>query len=131
MRGRKPEISADPEALTVGMKPPVWLSPDAKKEWCRVLPLLIQRQILTAGDLASFASYCAAVGQIIEAQRIIRKEGMTFLGASGPKKHPAVGIMNDAQTQARQLAAELGLTPVSRSRPTIRDDNGEDPLLDL
>jgi hypothetical protein len=49
MRGRKPEISADPEALTVGMKPPVWLSPDAKKEWKRVLPLPIQRQILTAG----------------------------------------------------------------------------------
>lgn len=128
MRGRKPELSADPEALTATTRPPVWLSRDAKGEWKRVLPLLIERRILTDADLATFASYCTAVGQMIEAQRIVRKEGMTFVGASGPKKHPAVSIMHDAQTQARQLAAELGLTPVSRSRPAIRDDANEDDL---
>lgn len=128
MRGRKPELSADPNALTAATKPPVWLSRDAKGEWKRVLPFLIERRVLTDADLATFASYCAAIAQIIEAQRIVRKEGMTFMGASGPKRHPAVGIMNDAQTQARQLAAELGLTPVSRSRPAIRDDAGGEDL---
>jgi phage terminase small subunit len=57
MRGRKPDITPDPEALTAGTKPPVWLSADAKKEWKRVLPILCARQILTA----------AAVARMIEA----------------------------------------------------------------
>jgi P27 family predicted phage terminase small subunit len=131
MRGRKPDITPDFKALTAETKPPVWLSKDAKAEWKRVLPLLIERQILTAGDLGAFASYCTAYGTMIEAQRILRKEGLTYLGTSGPKRHPATGILGDAQTALRQAAAELGLTPVSRSRPTIRDDDGEDPLLDL
>ncbi len=126
MRGRKPELTSDRDALTATLKPPVWLPKDGKAEWRRVLPLLVERRILTAGDLASFANYCAAVAQGIEAQRIIRREGMTFTGASGPKKHPAVSILNDAMTQSRQLAAELGLTPVSRARPTIRDDSSEE-----
>ena len=42
------------------------------------------------------------------------------------KRNPAVGIQSDAMTRARLLAAELGLTPVSRSRPAIRDDDPED-----
>ncbi len=117
MRGRKPELIPDQGALTAATKPRVWLSKEAKAEWKRVLPLIIPRRILTPADLATFASYCAAVGQMVDAQRILAREGLTFVGASGPKRHPAAGIMNDAQTQARQLAAELGLTPVSRSRP--------------
>ena len=53
---------------------------------------------------------------------------MTYLGASGPKKHPACGILNDAQTALRQAAGELGLTPVSRSRPAMRDGAEGDDL---
>ena len=48
----------------------------------------------------------------------------------GIKRNPAVGIQSDAMTRARLLAAELGLTPVSRSRPSIRDDGDDDSLLD-
>ncbi|WP_410824836.1 P27 family phage terminase small subunit, partial [Methylobacterium oryzisoli] len=61
-----------------------------------------------------------------EARRLIAREGMTFMGASGPKRHPAVGVMNEAMGLALRLAAELGLTPVSRSRPAIRDDEHDD-----
>jgi phage terminase small subunit len=35
-------------------------------------------------------------------------------------------MMNAAQTTARLAANELGLTPVSRSRPSIRDNNQDD-----
>ncbi len=48
------------------------------------------------------------------------------------KRNPAVGIQSDAMTRARLLAAELGLTPVSRSRPANPDDEeDEDDLSDL
>jgi P27 family predicted phage terminase small subunit len=132
MRGRKPDhILVDADAIEHA-KAPAWLPKDAKAEWRRVLPLLAARQVLTGADLMAFASYCAAVGQLIEAQKIVAREGLTFMGATGPKKHPAVAVMNDAQTQARLLAAELGLTPVSRSRPSIRDEGqGGDDASDL
>lgn len=130
MRGRKPELGTDPDALTTATKPPVWLSQPAKAEWKRVLPLIVERRVLANADLATFASYCTAVGQMVEAQRILVREGLTFNGPGGPKRHPATGILNDAQTQARQLAAELGLTPVSRSRPSIREDSPDDNSYD-
>jgi P27 family predicted phage terminase small subunit len=127
MRGRKPEISADPDALTATTKPPLWLSAPAKREWKKVLPFLIERRVLTEADLASFANYCAAVGQAIEAQRIISKEGITYTAPNGlSKQNAAVGVMQKAIVISRQLAAELGLTPASRSRPAIRDDDAED-----
>ncbi len=58
-------------------------------------------------------------------------EGHVIDTMNGLKRHPAVGIQSDAMTRARLLAAELGLTPVSRSRPTIREDaSDDDSLLD-
>lgn len=123
-RGRKPQsiVSGSSPIMTVPA-PPTWLSKDAKAEWRRVAPILIdERRTLTVADLATFTSYCVAVGRIAEAARIIAKEGLIM----GTRKHPAVAIENDSSTQARLLAAELGLTPVSRSRPAIRDEQVDD-----
>lgn len=128
MRGRKPEgIVAGSSPIEAVPTPANWLPKAAKAEWRRVASILItERKTLTLADLATFASYCAAVGMAADAARQVAKEGMTFMGASGPKKHPAVAIQLDAMTQARLLAGELGLTPVSRSRPSIRDDDSGD-----
>jgi phage terminase small subunit len=35
-------------------------------------------------------------------------------------------MQNQAMQTARQLAAELGLTPASRSRPAVRNDDKDD-----
>jgi phage terminase small subunit len=43
-------------------------------------------------------------------------------------KNPAVSIQADAMTRARLMAAELGCTPVSRSRPSVEDNDGDDDL---
>ena len=37
-----------------------------------------------------------------------------------------IRVQDKAMASARQMAAELGLTPVSRSRPAIRDDGDDD-----
>jgi len=105
---------------------PAILSKEAKAEWRRVAPLLVARHILTDADLGTLESYAIAIGTVREARRVIAAEGLTFMGASGPKRHPAVGVMNEAMGLALRLAAELGLTPVSRSRPSIRDDDRDD-----
>jgi P27 family predicted phage terminase small subunit len=59
-------------------------------------------------------------------QRIVAREGSVIQTDRGPRAHPAVRIQSDAMTRARLLAAELGLTPVSRNRPSIRNDESED-----
>ncbi|UJX47175.1 phage terminase small subunit P27 family [Xanthobacter sp. YC-JY1] len=128
MKGRKPEIPAAQEPLPDGVpEPPEWLTEDARAEWARVLPvLLVERRTITMTDLSIFANYCTAIGQVAEANRILSDEGLTFKGPSGPKRHPAIAIRSDGMTQARQMAAELGLTPASRGRPAIKNGGGDD-----
>ncbi len=123
MRGRKAEIVPLCEDAPDEMPhPPEDLSPDALAEWNRVLSIILtERRTLSVADLATFTAYCTAAGMATEARRIINREGLTYMGASGPKKHPAAAILSDAMTQVRQLAAELGLTPASRARPAIRE----------
>lgn len=133
MRGAKPRLVVSNDAVTKAPAAPAWLSRDAKAEWRRVLPILVQRRILTTGDLGSLENYCTAIGQVREMERLLQRDGQVVNEEGKLKRHPAVGIQSDAMTRARLLAAELGLTPVSRSRPTIREDGDDDELnpLDL
>lgn len=129
MRGTKPNLREDRDALRGDMPPPEWLSDDAKAEWSRVVPILVERRILTEADLGSLENYCVSIGTVRQCERDIREFGLVMRTEKGVKKNPAVAIQSDAMTRARLLGAELGLTPVSRSRPSVREDAAEDDLL--
>lgn len=123
MRGRRPaSIAAGSSPVTDVPRPPSWLTKEAKAEWRKVAPILVERDVLTEGDLGALAAYCDAVGQLVAASAIIAAEGMVVAG----KKHPLITTTVAARNQIRQLAAELGLTPISRSRPAVRDDAERD-----
>lgn len=129
MRGRKPDqIVAGSAPVVAVPQPPTWLSKDAKAEWRRVVPILIERKVLTEGDMPTLESYCASTGTVRDAQRQMNRDGLMVAG----KRHPLFGVQNAAMTTQRLCASELGLTPVSRSRPTIREDqddgDGDSPL---
>lgn len=128
MKGTKPAtIVTSSDALPDVPRAPAYISKAGKAEWRRVAPLLSKRRILTDADLGILESYCVATGIVREAQRLLNKDGLLLEG----KRHPAFGIMNAAQTNQRLCAAELGLTPVSRSRPSIRDDDDDEDSSDL
>lgn len=130
MRGTKPEMRRDPEAIT-DLEPPEWMPEEAAREWERVMPILSERRILSVADLGSLENYCLAIGTVREMQELLKDGGAVITVEGLPKRHPAVGIQSDAMTRSRLLAAELGLTPVSRSRPAIREPDeggGDDPL---
>jgi len=125
MRGRKPEMKQEPNPL--GYQPaPDWFGADAVAEWERVMPILEERRILTDADLGSLENYCVCVGQVRECERLLQQHGSVFEDDGKLIRNPAVGVQSDAMTRARLLAAELGLTPVSRSRPAIREDDTDD-----
>lgn len=119
MKGRKPTLQADPNAITADMQPPEWLNRFAKEEWSRCMPELAARRILTVADLASFESFCCAIASVRLFDMLALKKGINEID------YKALRLRNQSMLIARQLAAELGLTPVSRSRPTVRNTNPE------
>lgn len=129
MRGRKPEtILAGSSPVTTALKPPAYLSKDGKVEWRRVAPILTgERKVLTEGDIASLENYCIAVGVMRRAERELHTSDLLIAG----KRNPLTTILMQAQQQQLRAAAELGLTPSSRSRAPMRDnDENELSFLD-
>ncbi|WP_246799272.1 P27 family phage terminase small subunit [Bradyrhizobium sp. CCBAU 51753] len=80
------------------------------------MPELSARRILTTADLGSLEHYCTAHGRVRELEKLLR-------GGIDPK---LFRMQDKAMVTARQLAAELGLTPVSRSRPAVRGDGTDE-----
>ncbi|WP_350149930.1 phage terminase small subunit P27 family [Devosia sp. RR2S18] len=110
--------------VTVVPHAPTYLPKDGKAEWRKIAPILVlERKTLTEADLATLENYCLAVATMREARRVLNAEGLV---TPAGKRHPAFGIMNAAQTTQRLCAAELGLTPVSRSRPAVRSEENDD-----
>lgn len=129
-RGVKPAIKETGKALRKVRPAPKWFDADARAEWKRVMPSLVSRRILTEADLGSLENYCMAMAIVRQMERVLRKEGCTYVDAKGSiKRHPATAIFADSMNRARLLACELGLTPVSRGRPEVDDDDDEDSLL--
>lgn len=127
MRGRKAEAQPATDAVKRTPPPPSWLSKEAKTEWRRIVPWLIERRILSAADWSLVESYCLAVGQVRQCQDILAK-GDTFVQSerSAPRPHPAFRVMHSAMAEARRHAAELGIGPVRRGTPGDSGEGGGD-----
>lgn len=126
MKGRKPstiKTGTGKGALTRAPAAPSWLGAAARAEWKRVASVLVERRVLTLTDLACLEAFCAASGRIKELEVLIQ---------ANPGDVKLYRSQNQSIQTVRQIAAELGLTPVSRSRPAVSsDDQSEDELLDF
>lgn len=123
LRGVKPRIAADQEPLTRAPKPPAWFSVHARDEWKRIMPTLIGRRVICRADLSQVETFCCMAGLVrqIEIERQL---------AGGLIDVKLFGVQNRAAQTARQLAATLGLDPVSRARlgTAMPDDDNDNPL---
>lgn len=120
MKGTKPELREDADALTESIAAPEWLAEEARTEWDRVMPVLTDRRILTDADLGGLESYCISIGRVRQMEILIQGNPDPDLMLK------LIRVQDKAMASARQLGAELGLTPVSRSRPAIRDEGDSD-----
>lgn len=122
MRGAKPQIREEPSAnLPKVTDAPEWLADEARAEWLRVMPDLIQRRILTDADLGNLENYCICIGRVRQMEAAIQTENDAEMMLK------LIRVQDKAMASARQLGAELGLTPVSRSRPAVREkEEGDD-----
>lgn len=122
MRGLKPTLAPDREPLTRIPPAPKWLTAEARAEWKRIMPRLIADRIITKADLTGVENYCVATGRVREIEQIFAATGL---------EKTLFGMQNRAMQTARQLAAEYGLSPVSRHRVgsgASNDDDDDNPL---
>jgi P27 family predicted phage terminase small subunit len=110
---------------------PTWLSKEARNEWRRIVPELRRLGLLTLVDRTALAAYCQAHAELVEATRLLDKEGRVVeaevwgkeskdgvraqLGTV-QKLHPAVRLQRDAFARVKAFLGEFGLTPASRCR---------------
>ena len=123
LRGIKPALTPDTDAITKVPTAPKYLSAHAKAEWKRIMPQLIARRIVTKADLAGVENYCTCVGLV----RQIEEDRAAKGGVIDVK---LFGVLNRAAQTARQLASEYGLTPTSRARigAALPEDDDDNPL---
>lgn len=123
-RGCKPTTIVPGSSPVTGIpKTPSYLAKEAKAEWRRVAPILIdERKVLTEADLSALENYVIAVATMRQAHKELHATGLLL----GGKRNPLSTILLQAQQQQLRAAGELGLTPAARSRATISDAASDD-----
>lgn len=97
--GHRPINQLEPKpSKGVGSRP-AWLALEAKREWTRIVPELERIGVLTTVDRGAVAAYCQLWAEFVAAT------------AEGDWRK-----MKQAAPLVKAAAAELGITPSSRSR---------------
>ena len=128
--GGRPLNSSEPQVPVPDRAPyaPRFLNADGKREWRRVVGLLIDLGLYTELDYAALAMYCQAYGRWVQMERKLADEDLVLIGAEGGQyQNPKLHVANKAWEQMRKILAEFGLTPSSRSRLQLQP--GKEPSL--
>jgi P27 family predicted phage terminase small subunit len=114
-RVKKSAGRAKPDLASFNALCPPELGPVAKKEWKRIVPELIERDLLQSLDMAVVSLYCSAYAEWLAASDAIQKYGAIIKTPSGyPVQSPYVAIANYQGSVMRRCADELCLSPASR-----------------
>lgn len=97
-------------------EPPNWFDDTARHMWETVIHELCAQRVLYVTDLHNVAAFCAAFRNWQEAQMKVMLTGITVETEMGPKKNPALTVVNEAARQMVTFGSLLGLDPASRQR---------------
>jgi P27 family predicted phage terminase small subunit len=145
MRGRKPLPSnvvrlrgnpgkrrlndAEPRPVSKAPECPACLGDEARKEWQRLSKELAELGLLTGLDRGMLAAYCQAHALWVEAVASIGRYGTMIKSPNGyPMQSPYVAVANKQVDIMVRIAAELGMTPSSRTRIRVGPKAPEDPF---
>lgn len=149
MRGRKPKptqlrlIEGNPGKRALNTREPkpapkmptcpAHLCPTAKAEWKRLARQLYDLGILTNLDRAVLAAYAQAYGRWTFAERKLKETLLLVKLPSGYiQQSPWLAIANKQLELMQKFGAELGLSPVTRTRiSTCEPANEDDPAAEF
>ena len=145
MRGRKPKptslrlLEGNPSKRALpknearprradSYPPPHSLSTEAREQWTRIAPQLLEAGLLTELDTFALELLCVVLARWQEANRHIAADGMVVLNSRGRQtQSPYLRIASTCFNQIRAMHSEFGLTPSSRSRIDLSNrPSGED-----
>lgn len=124
----------------VGLPPmPQHLGPEARKEWKRVTPLLLELNLLTKVDRSALELYCRAYGRLQQIERALTAEQRRLddagedvtraLWQPTPTGFARESILSrlagDLSTQVDRYLASFGMSPSSRSRVTASRNDAQ------
>jgi len=109
---------------------PKGLSKSAQLWWRKVVPRLIELDVIdVSADYGRLVLLAQAWGMAQDAYKTLIREGILRKDDRGiTRKHPAHQIWRDSSAAYNSLGKELGITPLSRKRLGVRDDEGLDEL---
>lgn len=156
MRGRKPKPTAIKVAegnpgkrrlnrgelleVPIAPAPPSYLSAAARREWEKLIPVLLRRRTIAEEDQTMLASFCEAVATLNEARRMMagmedKKRLLVTTGRRVTEKvdakgkvvsrdtaggnvqvNPLLYVIRDQVATIARIASEFGLTPAARAR---------------
>ncbi len=126
MRGPKPVIRPSRAAEVPGValpRCPPHLTEVARSEWRRLAKPMHDAGVLTIADRAALAAYCQAWSRWVEAEEKLQETPMLLKTPSGyVQQSPWLSISNKQLEIMGRFMAELGLTPVARTRLASRDE---------
>jgi len=107
---------------------PKHLVGEAKREWERIVPELLDMGVLTKVDRVALCAYCQCYADWCAAKKEVKKFGRILKAPSGyPVVNPSIGIANTAMREMRAFLIEFGLTPASRTRLKVeKPEDGVD-----
>lgn len=114
------------------IKPPKWLSKEARKEFKRLAKELAEIKLLTNVDVDLLAAYCDAYVDYQRCTEIIAAEGLmveyTNKAAETNKvPHPLLTKKKQLFEQMKAIAAEFGLTPSARAKLALPREEEKEP----
>ena len=96
---------------------PEFLDDLARKEWGRLVPILLAMRVLTEADQIALADLCQAYSTMIEAQTNLKSAGLLYKTQSGYiQQSPLLAIVHRCSERVLKLSREFGLTPAARVR---------------
>ena len=120
-RNKRPEGGPEP-TMPLG-RCPDWVRDEARAEWSRLSSQMTEASAICGWDRAAFLAYCVAFGDWVVACQAL-KSGLVRgeKGEDGKvhfSRNPYAAVAREAYEQMARLAAELRLTPVSRTRAPL------------
>jgi P27 family predicted phage terminase small subunit len=124
--GKRPLNRDEPRFELAIPEAPSYLTPDAKLEWDYHARSLFAAGVLTRMDRACLGIYCQALADLARHEGQIRSYGEIQKTNGAAQISVLVVLRNRARETVRKFAAELGLTPASRSRVSVRTERAKD-----
>jgi len=134
---KRPLPSNEPLPLAGEPDMPAHLDREARREWRRLVPILLSMRVLTVADGVALANLCQAYSMLVRAHQAMQQaaksggSGLLMKTPSGyVQQSPLIGIINSQVEIINRISREFGLTPASRTRVAAMNDSENDALED-